>query len=412
MSRVIDRCHQLAQVSDYEAAISRVFLSPKYLEGLQRVQHWMQAAGLSVRFDPTGNLWGKRAGTTADAPTLIIGSHLDTVPNAGAFDGILGVMVGLEVVERLNENGIKLPFHLEIVGLGDEEGVVFPASMLGSKAVIGSWNEDTLELCDAQGNTLRDRLIEAGFDAEAYGDSNRREDDLLGYWEVHMEQGPVLENDHLPVGVVSAIAGARRFKVNIEGKAGHAGTVPMLMRQDALAAAAELIRIIEQQARQNHIVATVGRIQNYPNAVNVIPNQVEITLDIRSDDDALRERIMNLIFVHCQGIEMERQVDIYWHEYHYAPAAHCAPHFRTLFEQAISEQNIHIKTLVSGAGHDAMIFAEITDVAMLFVRCRDGVSHHPDEYVSAEDAEIAVETLYQALLKLADQYKREPRKTL
>jgi len=402
MSNVIDRCEALAKISDSPSSISRLYLAPSYRAGINQVESWMQQANMSTWVDAVGNLWGRYPCADEDAPTLIIGSHLDTIPNAGKFDGVLGVMIAIEVVERAQQQNLALPFHLEVVGIGDEEGVSFDASMLGSRAIVGQWSEDTLELTNSAGQTLEQALIANGLPGNDYKKASRAGDNLLGYWEVHMEQGPVLEAEDLPVGIVTAIAGARRFKVSIEGEAGHSGTVPMTLRHDSLTAAAEVILMIEKSAQQHGLVATVGHLQTYPGAVNVIPGLVEFTVDIRSDNDALREKVMNLIFHTSESIGMQRGVEIYWKDYHWAPARQCHPDFRILFEEAITQQKIHVRSLVSGAGHDAMTFAEITDIAMLFVRCKGGISHHPDEYVSEEDAEIAVNTTLIALEKLVE----------
>ncbi|WP_319381178.1 Zn-dependent hydrolase [Thiomicrorhabdus sp.] len=305
-TRVIQRCRELAAISDSDRSISRIYLSPAYLQGLQQTEQWMQKAGMNTWIDAVGNVWGRYASSHPQAKTLILGSHLDTVPNAGMFDGILGVMVAIEAVDRLRTEGIELPFHIDVVGLGDEEGVRFEASMLGSRALIGRWEDALLELTDPGGKSLSSALEACGLHPDAYADASRVDDDLLGFWEVHMEQGPVLEAEDIPVGVVSAIAGARRFKVTIEGQAGHAGTVPMGLRQDALTAASEIVLMIEKTAQQNNLVATVGHLKVFPSAVNVIPGWVEFTVDIRSDDDALRERIMNLIFHSSEAISMSR----------------------------------------------------------------------------------------------------------
>lgn len=407
MSRTLERINQLAEISDSDSGISRLYLSPAYKRGLELVTSWMQAAGMETWVDEVGNQWGRYEGQEADAPTLMIGSHLDTIPNAGRFDGILGVVLGVEVVAELHAQGKRLPFHIEIVGFGDEEGVRFEASMLGSYAVTGCWDDECLELIDNQKISLAQALEDFGLDASKAAQASRTQDNLLGYWEVHMEQGPVLEAKGLPVGVVSAIAGARRFKVSIEGESGHAGTVPMDLREDALAGAAEVILMIETLAQQYQVVATVGHIQTYPGAVNVIPGLVEFTVDIRSDDDALRERVMNLIFVSSEAISLRRRLDIYWRDYHCAPAKSCHPDFRNIFEAAIIEQKVHPLTLVSGAGHDAMNMANITDIGMLFVRCKGGISHHPNESVEAEDIEVAKQTMLISLDRLSDCYQEE-----
>lgn len=402
MSRTLERINQLAEISDSSSGISRLYLSPAYKKGLELVAGWMKSAGMTTWVDEVGNQWGRYEAEDPNAPILIIGSHLDTVPNSGRFDGILGVLLGVEVVAEMHSQGKRLPFHIEVVGFGDEEGVRFEASMLGSYAVIGQWDEEYLELTDNQGISLNQALEDFGLDPKKASQASRAKDNLLGYWEVHMEQGPVLEYKELPVGVVSAIAGARRFTVSIEGHSGHAGTVPMELREDALAGAAEVILVIEKLAQQYQIVATVGRIQAYPGAVNVIPGLVDFTVDIRSEDDALREKVINLIFISSEAISLRRRLDTYWKEYHCAPAKTCHKDFRNIFEATIIDQKIHPETLVSGAGHDAMNMANITDIGMLFVRCKEGISHHPDESVTAEDIEIAKNITLASLDKLAN----------
>lgn len=401
MSRVIDRCEALARISDTPDGISRLYLSPAYRDGLRLVEQWMQAAGMSTWVDAVGNQWGRLAADDPDAPVLILGSHLDTIPNAGKFDGILGVVCAIEAVARLHSSGKTMPFHIEVVGFGDEEGVRFAASMLGCRAVCGQWREEWPALLDADGISLREALITQGRDPVAIPSASRAKDRLLGYWEVHMEQGPVLENESLPVGIVSAIAGAQRYKITIQGEAGHAGTVPMNLRKDALAAAAELVLAVEKLGGAHDVVATVGRLQVYPGAVNVIPARVECTLDIRSTNDALLDEVMRQINAESAQISDRRTVSIDWQNYHSAPARQCATRFRQMFEHAINQIGLPVRTLPSGAGHDAMLMADITEMAMLFVRCKGGISHNPGEFVSAEDAEIAVDIVLNALDELA-----------
>ncbi|MHB1228865.1 MAG: allantoate amidohydrolase [Halothiobacillus sp.] len=413
-SRVIGRCEALAKISDSESGISRLYLTSGYREGLALAEQWMQTAGMNTGVDAAGNLWGRYPANVSDhftpkfvpIPTLILGSHLDTIPNAGKFDGILGVVCAIEVIARLHAAQKTLPFHIDVVGFGDEEGVRFPASMLGCRAVCGQWQDEWFVLTDIEGITLNEALVQQGLNPAEIVNASRANEPLIGYWEIHMEQGPVLENISLPVGIVSAIAGARRYTITLEGEAGHAGTVPMNLRRDALTAAAELVLAIEKIGCAQGIVATVGHIQAYPNAVNVIPAQVECTLDIRSVDDLLIDEVMNLITAASHAIATKRSIGIQWQKYHDAPAKHCAPKFRQLFEHAITQLNLPVCTLPSGAGHDAMLMADITDMAMLFVRCKGGISHHPDEFVAAEDAEVAVQTLLLALDELAFEYHR------
>jgi len=407
VTRIMQRCDQLGAISDSPTGVTRLYLSPAYKEGLKLVESWMQEAGMNAWMDESGNQWGRYAAEEEDAPILIVGSHLDTIPNAGKYDGILGVVLAIEAIDRLNEAGIKLPYHIEVVGFGDEEGVRFEASMLGSYAVSGVWDDEWFALQDAKGITLEQAFLDFGLEPSQVRKASRKDANLLGFWEVHIEQGPVLETKDLAVGVVSAIAGARRFKVSIEGLSGHAGTVPMNLREDALTGAAEILLMIEKLALQHQLVATVGHLQTYPGAVNVIPGLVEFTVDIRSESDALREKVMNLIFVSSEAISMQRGLDIYWKEYHLASAKQCHTDFRQLFESSITDQRIHASSLVSGAGHDAMNMAKITDIGMLFVRCKEGISHHPNESIEPEDAEIALETLLLSFTKLSECLKLE-----
>ncbi|HQS03289.1 MAG: allantoate amidohydrolase [Halothiobacillus sp. 24-54-40] len=401
MSRIIDRCEALAQISDSSAGISRLYLSPAYREGLRLVEQWMQEAGMSTWVDAAGNQWGRLTARAHDAPVLILGSHLDTIPNAGKFDGILGVVSAIEAAARLHAAGKVLPFHLDVVGFGDEESVRFPSSMLGARAVCGQWQPEWLALADADGVTVREALLSCGLDPSKIGDASRVNDRLLGYWEVHMEQGPVLEQESLPVGVVSAIAGACRSRIRFTGEAGHAGTVPMNLRHDALAAAAELALSVERSAIAEGVVGTVGQFSVRPGAVNVIPATAECSLDLRSIDDGVLARVLTEIQATSMASGARRGVAVDWDVYHRAEARHCAPRFLALFEHAVATRGLPVRVLPSGAGHDAMLMANITDMAMLFVRCTGGISHHPDEFVSAHDAEIAVDILMIALEKQA-----------
>jgi len=406
MSRVIERCEQLAAITDVPGQIHRLYLSRAYMAGLEQVAGWMRESGMETWTDAAGNLWGRYAATAsagARAPTLILGSHLDTIPNAGAYDGVLGVVSAIEAVARLDAAGKRLPFHIDVVGFGDEEGVRFPASMLGARAVCGQWPTDGLDLVDADGVTLREALVDCGLDPDRMPQASRANDRLLGYWELHMEQGPVLEDEALPVGVVSAIAGARRFRIRIDGEAGHAGTVPMNLRRDALTAVSELILVIERISHSLDLVATVGQVNVRPGAVNVIPASAECTLDIRSIDEAKLDKAMAQIRKSAEIIAEKRRVEVEWQEFHRADARQCAPAFRQIFEDAMAQRGLPLRTLPSGAGHDAMLMADITDMAMLFVRCKGGISHNPAEFVSDEDAETAVEVLGSALALLAEQ---------
>lgn len=403
-ARLMARCDELAEISSDPTCLSRFYLTPEHRRTNDRVAGWMQAAGLHTWEDSAGNLWGRYA-AAEDSPTpaksLIVGSHLDTVPNAGRYDGMLGVLSALSAVEQLQAAKIRLPFHIDIVGFGDEEGSRFGSTLLGSRAVAGTWQEAWWELKDTEGTSLRSAFEQFGLNPEKIGEATRSPKELLGYLELHIEQGPVLEQRGEPMGVVTAIAGARRFQIELAGYAGHAGTVPMEMRRDALAGAAEFILAAETVAKEVGVVATVGRCEALPGGVNVIPGAVRLSLDIRSADDRLRDQALTAIRERLEGIEGRRDLSSEWQEIHNAPAVVCAEWWQQLQCSVLSDLQLEPLCLMSGAGHDAMAMAEITDCAMYFLRCKGGVSHHPDESIEQADLVPAIATLTQTLLELA-----------
>jgi allantoate deiminase len=383
--KVMDWCDQLAAISSNPENISRFYLTPEHKRCNTLVAQWMQEAGMETWVDAAGNLCGRYEAQDACAKTLILASHLDSIPNAGAYDGILGVLIAIAVVEQLYQNNIALPYAIDIIGFGDEEGTRFGSTLLGSRAVAGTWNPDWWKLKDRNGISLQQAFIDFGLEPENIQSAARNPDDLLAYLEVHIEQGPVLEDENLALGIVTAIAGARRFAIEIQGYAGHAGTVPMPMRKDALVGAALGIVLVEDVAKEFNVVATVGKIECGPGAVNVIPGHAKFTIDIRSGDDQLRDRNLTAS----------------WNEIHNAPAVVCADWMQSLQASVLCDMNLNPYKLMSGAGHDAMAMADICDVAMYFVRCKGGVSHHPDESVTLEDVALAIEALSNTLKKLA-----------
>ncbi len=407
--RLLQRCDELARVSGLESGILRAYMTPEHLRANRIVSGWMQAAGMHSWFDQAGNIWGRYPSADAKAKTLIIGSHLDTVPNAGKYDGILGVLAGIELVDDLNKNQVQLPFHLDVVGFADEEGYRFGAALLGSHAIAGNWKPDWNQLTDRNGITLSAAFAESGFDIEAVADAALDSSNLLGYWELHIEQGPVLEDLNLPVGVVTGIAGARRFELIVTGQAGHAGTVPMDLRQDALVAAAEVIQAIETLAVENKIVATVGRISAKPGGVNVIPGEVRFSLDVRSENDQLRDRVIVMIEDQMKAVCERRGLRYQIEETHAAAAVRCDEGFMNIFSTAIKACGYDVHRLVSGAGHDAMALASVCKVAMLFMRCKKGISHHPDESVTVADTAVSLTVLKQALFALVESLSIEAR---
>lgn len=401
-AQVMDWCDQLAAISSSPDNISRFYLTPEHKRCNAQVMAWMQAAGMKSWVDAAGNLWGRYDAAKADVKTLLLGSHLDSIPNAGAYDGILGVLVAIASVQQLHQQNIKLPFAIEIVGFGDEEGTRFGSTLLGSRAVAGTWQEDWWLLKDRAGISLADAFIQFGLKPELIKNAARTRSDLLAYLEVHIEQGPVLEEGDYALGIVTSIAGARRFKIDVQGYAGHAGTVPMHMRKDALVGAALGVALVEKIAVQLGVVATVGQIECGPGAVNVIPGRARFSLDIRSGDDLLRDQALDKIQQEFAWLCAERQLTGQWTEIHNAPAVGCANWLQDLQTQILSDMELEPVCLMSGAGHDAMAMAEITDVAMYFVRCKGGVSHHPDESVMVEDVELAICVLTKTLLKISE----------
>ena len=332
---------------------------------------------------------------------MIVGSHYDTVRNAGKYDGRLGILTALVIAEHLKSNAIDLPFNLEVIAFADEEGVRFPAPYIGSRAVVGRFEYKMLEARDAKGITLAQALLEAGKDPKTIPALARDPAELAGYLEVHIEQGPVLLEANLPVGIVTAIAGGSRYLVTIEGEAGHAGTVPMTLRHDAVTAAAEMTLFVEQRCARPGLVGTVGRFTVPGGATNSIAGKCEISLDVRSGNDATRLAAVVDILAEIQRIAKRRGVKATTTQALDAPAVPCSPRLQEAFAASIARAGLPVRLLPSGAGHDAVMFSGVTDVGMLFVRCGNGgVSHSPRETVSAEDADVAARILLDVLLNL------------
>jgi allantoate deiminase len=389
--RILERADAIAAFTEEPGKITRPLATPAMVAATGKVEEWMRAAGMETRVDPIGNLVGRWAPAGTTGGTLLIGSHLDSVADAGRYDGVLGVLAGLAVVEGLRDRGAAPPFALEVLAFADEEGLRFQSTLLGSRAFTGRLREDELAVRDAEGTTLADALRAAGRDPDRLADAARDPADLLGWFELHIEQGPVLEARDLPLGVVSAIAGQNRFRVAFEGHAGHAGTVPMDLRRDALAAAAEFVLAAERTARDEPgLVATVGEIAVPDGAVNVVPGRAEVTLDIRHQDDDIRRQAIERLRTETGETAAARGVAVAWEPIAEHDATPCSPRLRALAAEAVAAIGVRVHELPSGAGHDAVALAEIAPVAMLFVRCKDGISHHPAESVREDDVALAI----------------------
>ena len=392
--RICDRCEALARHSEQPDGLTRVFLSPEQRAVSDLVRGWMGAAGMDTRIDAIGNVIGRYEGERPGLPCLMLGSHLDTVRDAGKYDGMLGVVAAIECVADLSARAVRLPFALEVIGFADEEGVRFSATLLGSRAVAGTFDPAWLDKCDAAGVAMRAAMQVSGLDPARVADAARRPDDVLAYVELHIEQGPVLEAEGLPVGVVTAISGGNRFNVEVVGTAGHAGTVPMGLRRDALAAAAECALAVERIARSTpEVVGTVGRIEALPGAINVIPGRVRFTLDARAPGDELREQAVAAMRDAFEAIAAHRDVTVTLAPIWEARTAACAPALQRQLTQAIHAEGVRVHHLPSGAGHDGMAIVAIAPIGMLFVRCTGGISHHPAEAVTVGDVGIAARVL-------------------
>ena len=396
---IVSRINQLGAISETPENLARVFLSPEHRIAADLLMSWMRDAGMAAHLDAIGNVCGRYEGDHPGLPCLMLGSHYDTVRDAGKWDGPLGVITAIACVADLYRRGVRLPFAIEVVGFADEEGVRFASTLLGSRAVAGTFVESVLNARDADGLTMREAMVQFGLDPEHVGAAARARRELHAYVELHIEQGPVLEQQNLPVGVVTAISGATRLAANLTGMAGHAGTVPMALRRDALAGAAECIGTIEQFCRTDAdgLVGTVGYIQARPGATNVIPGEVSFTIDMRAPTDMHRKRAVADVVRQIEAIAKRRHLALQLDVTHENRTAPCAPWLKDQIAQAIAAEGASVFELPSGAGHDGMAMIDIADVGMIFVRCRDGISHHPDEHVELADADAGARVLLRVI---------------
>ena len=391
---IAGRIAELASLSDEDGRLTRLYLGPGHRKAADLVAKWMREAGMTPRVDALGSVVGRYRPREGGARTLIIGSHIDTVRDAGRYDGALGVVVAIEVVKAAFKAGKRFPFAIEVAAFGDEEGVRFPSTLGGSKALAGRFDLKALDEVGEDGVSRRQALIAFGCDPSRISEEAVSPNHALGYVEVHIEQGPVLEKEGLPVGIVTAIDGVTRCAVEVEGVAGHAGTVPMPMRHDALAAAAEMVLAVEQRARAgSNLVATVGKIDVPGSAANTIPGRVRFTLDIRSPSDQERLGAVSDIKDITAAIAQRRGVTAKLLVGHEVPAALCDEALSDQLAAAVKTFGITPRRLPSGAGHDAMAFDRRIPFAMLFVRCRGGVSHNPAEFASPADIDVAARVL-------------------
>jgi allantoate deiminase len=400
---IVGRINRLAAISETPDNLTRIFLTPEHRAAADLIMAWMVQAGMSAHLDAIGNVCGRYEGDRPGLPCLMLGSHYDTVRDAGRWDGPLGLITAISCVDDLNKRGKRFPFAIEVIGFADEEGVRFASTLLGSRAVAGTFNERVLASKDAAEISMREALVQFGLDPDHIGAAARVRGELLAYVELHIEQGPVLEAKGLPVGVVSAIAGATRMAARVTGMAGHAGTVPMELRRDALAGAAELITKIEELCLTDGrgLVGTVGYIHATPGATNVIPGQVHFTIDLRAPTDVHRNRAVADIVRQIEAIAKRRKLELRLDVTHENRTVPCAPWLKAQVAEAVAAEGYPVFELPSGAGHDGMAMVDIADVAMVFVRCRGGISHHPDEHVELVDADAGA----RVLLRLIEDFR-------
>ena len=400
------RLLQLATYTDVPGEMTRLSLMPSHRAAVDHLAIQFQQAGMRVHVDGTGSLVGRYEGTTPDAKVLLIGSHIDTVRNAGIYDGNFGVITGLSAIESLHRERRRLPFAIELIAFADEEGTRFPTTLTSSRAIAKRFDHASLDDKDARGVTRRIALERFRAPIDQIDQIPRDPARVIGYVEVHIEQGPVLEARGLPVGIVTAINGASRGEITITGTAGHAGTLPMAMRHDAAAAAAEIVLAIEAlAAAREPLVATNGVLEIPGGAVNVVAGRARMTFDIRSPDDVQRRQAVDDIRTAVAAIAARRGVRADLVLRHEAPAAPCDPALSDAIERAVVRQGIDPFRLPSGAGHDGMVLSGVIPLAMLFTRCRGGISHNPAEYASPEDMGLSARVLRALLDDLADGMK-------
>jgi len=400
---IMRRSDCLARFTTVAGQITRSYGTPALRETRDQIEAWMCDAGLATRVDNVGNLFGRYPAddAVAEPKTFIFGGHFDSVVDAGRYDGTLGVLTGIAVVTQLHESGRRLPFAIEVAAFADEEGNRFHSSFLGSSPVAGLWNPAWLALEDDGGETLEEAIRAFGGDPAAVAADAIDPATVLGFIEVHIEQGPVLQERNLPVAAVSSITGSLRATIELTGMAGHAGTVPMTSRKDALAGAAELVLAVEAVgASEPDLVATVGQLECAPGASNVIPGQARLTLDLRHPNPGLRERAFAAIRTEAETIAARRGLVLDWSDSPSFPETMCDAHLTDLLRAAIEAEGIEPLSLFSGAGHDAVTMATIAPVTMLFVRCRDGISHNPSESIEEADVAVALRVLERFLLTL------------
>ncbi len=387
------RIDEISLFSDDPRWLSRTFGSQVSTECGQKIASWMQEGGLDVRIDNIGNIRGKLLSTNPEAKTFVIASHFDTTLNAGKYDGILGILMGMDIIENIRKGNISLPFHIEIIAFAEESGIRFQTGYLGSKVIAGTFKNKFLIIADDQGNKLSQVLQSLNYDTSHLKEDAIPAEDWLGYFEIHIEQGPILFEKNIPVGIVNNIIGQKKIEITFTGESGHAGTVPMNLRRDALCAAAKFILGVEKFAsnEKRKILATVGKLEVPGAASNTIAASVNCTLDLRSEDARLLSDAYEYVYSLCEKHCDKRNIYFEWNLVHETDPVTCNKKLRKLLANSISEKNIEATFLDSGAVHDAAIISQVAPVIMLFVKCVKGTERHPLENVADYDIATALD---------------------
>ncbi len=401
--RLWSRLSKLAEIGRSEGSgVTRLSFTEEERAAIDLVASYMREAHLEVREDAAGNLIGRREGSDPEAPVLLTGSHVDSVPNGGDFDGPLGVLAAVEALQVMEERGVETERPIEVVAFADEEGARFGFGMIGSRAMAGTLTPEDLDRQDESGISIAHAMRDYGLDPEKIDEAARPEDSVHAYVELHIEQGKILENEDLPVGVVTGIAGPVWLRLTLEGEAGHAGTTPMGLRCDALVAAAAIVgRVEKEAARTGTTVGTVGQLDLSPGGINIIPGRVSFSLDLRDIDQEVRDGVEARIADEAGRICEERGIGLETQTLQRLPPVLCSDLVREAAREACEELGFEPFELASGAGHDGMHLASLCPIGMIFVRSKDGLSHNPNEYSSREDCAAGAEVLYRTLLGLA-----------
>lgn len=398
----------IAEISEPGPGVTRLPFTGQHRAALDLLSGWMRDAGLRVTLDPAGTLIGRMDGPDNKAPTFLMGSHQDSVREGGAFDGIMGVVLPILALRRLREAGIALPFAVEVLAFADEEGVRFPTALVGPRALAGTFDPAVLDMVDAQGVSLRRAMETFGLDPDAILSVRRADKDVLGYLETHIEQGPVLEQAGEALGIVTAICGIERHQVTLTGETGHAGTLPMATRHDALVGAAAIVTEVNRMARATpDLRGTVGALSVAPNVVNAVPREVRLTVELRSPSDPVRELAGQALHQFAQHVAKEHGLNCEISRSYHQPAQPCDTLLSEHLAASVRRTGGEGLALPSGATHDASAMADLCPIAMLFVRCRGGLSHVPEEFAAKDDLAAAIAALSDFLENLEPSQARQ-----